>query len=80
MEGQGHCLLVGQFDWLFIRANKVATHPGSLVLANEVADHLLLQPNASPALTEVCCTWQPSLRQRSDLTAVGWGIQRIAPL
>ena len=47
--------------------------PWLFVLANKVAIHLLrlLQPHANPAPAEVFGTWQPSLRQHSDLAAMG---------
>jgi len=32
MEGQGHRRRVRRFDWLFVRADEVAIHPGSLFL------------------------------------------------
>jgi len=48
---------------------------------NKVASHLLrlLQPPANPAPAEVFGTWQPSLRQHSDLAAMGWDIQKDGP-
>jgi len=32
MEGQGHRLRVRRLDWLFVRADEVAIHPGSLLV------------------------------------------------